>query len=221
MDMSLAYLLKHKIRFKCYEGNYGNVNYLSSRIEKLRNIGAHNLYELGLNQIQSFCLHVFSMILHECPHVLSTIVFYVNVIQSRRSIGKEYLIVFRIENPRNNAHLFSRSSVIQFYNFDDNVFRVNKPFFITVETRIIINTPTIMPDGWREEESDEEEPYTPPVETYRQDCCVVCLEAKPNILYLDCMHIAICDSCERVKSNASLQSTCDICRAEISRKIKI
>ena len=30
-----------------------------------------------------------------------------------------------------------------------------------------------MPDGRREEESDEEEPYTPPVEPYREDCCVL------------------------------------------------
>ena len=49
------------------------------------------------------------------------------------------------------------------------------------------------------ESTDEEEEYTPPTETYRQDCCVICLESKPNILYLECMHIAICDSCDRVK----------------------
>ena len=66
-----------------------------------------------------------------------------------------------------------------------------------------------------------EDAYTPPIETYRQDHCVVCLEAKPNILYLDCLHITVCDYCERVKSNTSLQSTCDICRAEISKRVKI
>ena len=69
--------------------------------------------------------------------------------------------------------------------------------------------------------TDEEEEYTPPIETYRQDCCVVCLEAKPNILYFDCMHIAICDSCDRVKRTARARKNCDVCRAEISRRIKI
>ena len=71
------------------------------------------------------------------------------------------------------------------------------------------------------QEVEENEPLAPPIETYRQDCCVVCLESKPNILYLDCMHIAICDSCDRIKSKTSSQSTCDICRAKISKRIKI
>ena len=65
------------------------------------------------------------------------------------------------------------------------------------------------------------EEYTPPTETYRQEKCVICLEDPPNILYLDCMHIAVCDSCDRMKSKMSLQSTCDVCRSEISRRIKI
>ena len=55
--------------------------------------------------------------------------------------------------------------------------------------------------------TDEEEEYTPPIETYRQDCCVVCLESKPNILYLDCMHIAICDSCDRLKKPTDIIAT--------------
>ena len=81
------------------------------------------------------------------------------------------------------------------------------------------NSDNEMSDGWREEESDEEEPYTPPVEPYREDCCVACLESKPNILYLDCMHIAICDSCDRLKKIG--RKNCDVCRAEISKRIKI
>ena len=61
----------------------------------------------------------------------------------------------------------------------------------------------------------------PPSETYRQEKCVICLEAPPSILYLDCMHIAVCDSCDRIKSKTSSQSTCDVCRAEISKRIKL
>ena len=64
-------------------------------------------------------------------------------------------------------------------------------------------------------------PLPPPIKTYRQDKCVICLEAPPSILYLDCMHIAVCVSCDRIKSNTSSQSTCDVCRAEISKRIKI
>ena len=70
-----------------------------------------------------------------------------------------------------------------------------------------------------EVESDEEEPYTPPVEPHREDCCVACLEAKPNILYLDCLHIVICDSCDRLKKTG--RKNCDVCRAEIFERVKI
>ena len=64
-------------------------------------------------------------------------------------------------------------------------------------------------------------PIAPPVEPHREDHCVACLEAKPNIFYLDCLHIVICDTCDRMKSKTSSQSTCDVCRAEIFKRVKI
>ena len=76
-------------------------------------------------------------------------------------------------------------------------------------------------ESYDSESTDEEEEYTPPIETYRQDHCVVCLEAKPNILYLDCTHIAVCDSCDRVKGTARARKNCDICRTRISKRVKI
>ena len=76
-------------------------------------------------------------------------------------------------------------------------------------------------ESYDSESTGEEEEYTPATETYRQEKCVISLEDPPNILYLDCMHIAICDSCDRMKSKTSLRLTCDLCRAEISRRIKI
>ena len=62
---------------------------------------------------------------------------------------------------------------------------------------------------------DEEVPIKP----HREDCCVACLESKPNILYLDCLHIVICDSCDRLKKTD--RKNCDVCRAEISRRIAL
>ena len=67
--------------------------------------------------------------------------------------------------------------------------------------------------------SSDEEEYTPPTKTYRQDCCVICLESKPNILYLYCMHIAVCDSCNRLKETG--QYKCDVCRKDICERVKI
>ena len=69
--------------------------------------------------------------------------------------------------------------------------------------------------------SAEQDEYTPPDESFRQDHWVICLESNPNILYLECKHIAVCDSCDRMKRTVRLRKNCDICRAEISRRIKI
>ena len=70
-----------------------------------------------------------------------------------------------------------------------------------------------------EEESDEDEIYIPPTETYREDYCVICLEEEANILYFGCGHIAVCDRCDRSKKTG--RKNCDVCRSEILERIKI
>ena len=69
------------------------------------------------------------------------------------------------------------------------------------------------------ESMSEEEEYTPPTETYREDYCVICLEEEPNILYLDCGHIAVCDRCDRSKKTGRYK--CDMCRSRVFERIKI
>ena len=81
------------------------------------------------------------------------------------------------------------------------------------------NSDNEMLDGQQEEESDEDELYIPPTETYREDYCVICLEEEPNILYFGCGHIAVCDRCDRSKKTG--RKNCDICRSEILERIKI
>ena len=64
-------------------------------------------------------------------------------------------------------------------------------------------------------------PIAPKVEAFKEDSCVICLESKPNILYLDCLHIAVCDSCDDMKLAPVLTENCDVCRSKISKRIKI
>ena len=64
-------------------------------------------------------------------------------------------------------------------------------------------------------------PIAPKVKAFREDCCVICLESTPNILYLDCLHIAVCESCNDMKIDPTLMETCDVCRSKISKRIKI
>ena len=137
MDMAVANLLKHKIRFERYSG-YGNDIYYSSKIENLESIGARSLYDLCLNQLQSFFIHVLSTIIHECPHTISSTEIKAKVIQARGGYEEEDLIGFTIDNPRNNVQLFTRCSAVQLYPFDDDKFRADKPFYIIVETKTYV-----------------------------------------------------------------------------------
>lgn len=47
---------------------------------------------------------------------------------------------------------------------------------------------------------------------YESDKCVVCLEAKPQIILKPCMHKCLCNSCKRYY----MKLTCPVCREEIS-----
>ena len=50
-----------------------------------------------------------------------------------------------------------------------------------------------------------------------EDICVICLEKKPEILFLPCSHYSVCEGCEEM--NPFLN--CPFCRTRISSKFKI
>ena len=142
---------------------------------------------------------------------------------------EEYDIVrYSLAKPKYCIHLFSSNSETSIYSFPEHV--LNGPFYIRVNVFFYF-IPYHMREmyiyEWMESRREErripneEYHYTPADETFRQDRCVVCLESTPNILYLDCMHIAVCDSCNQMKRTVRLRKNCDICRSEISKRIKI
>ena len=76
-------------------------------------------------------------------------------------------------------------------------------------------------DRFEDDEDDDEEEYDdylPPLELpFFQDNCVVCMENKPSILILPCLHICHCITCEE----EGLMNKCPMCREKIDRKIVI
>ena len=50
--------------------------------------------------------------------------------------------------------------------------------------------------------------------TIKEDDCVVCFENKPNILYTECMHFAVCTSCDKKGDFKS----CPLCRKKIKNQ---
>ena len=185
-------------------------------INKL-NIGGRPHWWVYMNSIRPFIVHFISAFVTEESERIDYIGIFVKwlILREGRDTFEGTVIIMSLKNPKVGIQQFPSNPDGRVCFFEQSA--MNESY--KIEVVFIIGMPTIMPDGWREEESDEEEPYTPPVETYRQDCCVVCLESKPNILYLNCTHIAICDSCDRLKKTH--RKNCDVCRAEISKRIKL
>ena len=69
--------------------------------------------------------------------------------------------------------------------------------------------------------SDEEydNDNIPPIieNSFSSDNCLICLNHKPNILNFPCLHLSICEECEKIGRFIN----CSICRIKIERKVKI
>ena len=131
-----------------------------------------------------------------------------------------------LDNPQLCLHALSSNSEATIYPFREQL--LDRPFFISVSVVFNFLTPLAREMkglGWAQYmesgEEEEEYNYNPPDKTYKQDLCVICLESTPNILYLECKHTAVCDSCDRMKTTIALRSTCDVCRKRISRRLKL
>ena len=223
MDMAVASLLKRKIRFyrndylgdEPYQNNKGQT-YISKNIENAESIGVTDINEMRLKCVEPFVIHSISTIIKEERYHINKIRIKTNIIELN-TYGKYYyrnhdLLKNSLDNPKKNVQLFSSKCKISTYPVSERV--IKEPFFIEVDAHYII-TPPIR--EWTESTLPEEENQVG--KSYREDHCVVCLESKPNILYLDCMHIAVCGSCDRLKKTG--RNNCDVCRAEISKRVKI
>ena len=58
------------------------------------------------------------------------------------------------------------------------------------------------------------DPPVPARIPFKQDMCVICTVNKPDILYLSCGHLCICDSCDKMQPI----NTCPLCRKECVNK---
>ena len=231
--MAVSNLLKHKVSFELcgHDSNWGEplipnkgYHYLSDWIENGESVGIRSASDLFIDKLKPLFLHIISTMCHEAEMEIDSIDITVRVCDNETTYDYDIVKYEFTSAPNDAITNYSRSWV---YPFPERV--LNNKFSIYIESYVyMVDDYVRAMNAYYEEqmrlpnqEVEENELLAPPVETYRQDCCVVCLESKPNILYLDCMHIAICDSCDRIKSKTSSQSTCDICRAEISKRIKI
>ena len=225
MDMAVANLLKHKIRLEFeWEGTEEYEPKSYKRYRYYVSPTLQNVERVVASLFNPFVYYMLSKVLHEDRDIIInevSITVGVFGLEEREERG---LVQYRFKNPQVYPELFFAHSEVETRPFPEHL--INQPFSVWVDVNCYYISDEFREDLNREEfnldyESQDEDEVlpSPPIETYREDCCVICLESKPNILYLDCMHIAICDSCDRLKKTG--RKNCDVCRAEISKRIKL
>ena len=229
--MAVASLFKHKVRFELcgHDSSWGEplipnkgYHYSSNWIENGESVGIRSACDLFIDKLKPLFLHIISTMYHEAEMEISGIDITVIVIDYETSYDFDIVKYEFTFAPNDAITNYSRSWV---YPFPEGL--LNNEFRIYIESYVYMVDDYVREmNAYYEEQArlsnqevEENELYTPPTETHREDCCVVCLEAKPNILYLDCLHIAICDSCDRLKTTA--RKNCDVCRAENFKRLKL
>ena len=95
--------------------------------------------------------------------------------------------------------------------YDDN-FLIEGNFFICIDINAMV-----IPDY---DSNDEDEDDNPPTikKSITESECVICYENKPNMLFLECLHLCVCNICD----SKGIFNKCPMCRTKIkNQKIKI
>ena len=223
MDMSINNLFKHKVRFELcgHDSSWDEpdvpnkgYHYSSNWIENGESVGIRSAWDLYIDKLKPLFLHIISTMYHEAEMEISSVDITVRVIDDEECNDYDIVKYEFTSAPNDAITNYNRSWV---YPFPEGL--LNNKFYIDIESYVFMVDDNVraMDAYYEEQEAEENELLTPPEKTYREDNCVICLESTPNILFLDCKHIAICDACDSMKRH----STCDVCRAEISRRMKI
>ena len=140
----------------------------------------------------------------------------------RDSINSDYIISFQIMIVTENELVRGGEF---FYRSDRNPFEpemmgikrnlnlfyhLNQPLAISIRSKFNRFT-AYNPD-------DVESVLPKPLEkTFKVDQCVTCLDRKPDVLFIKCNHICVCNECE--ETHPSTQCPC--CRMGISKRLLI
>ena len=96
--------------------------------------------------------------------------------------------------------------------YNDN-FDIEGNFFLCIDVNAMV-----IPDYDSDDDYDEVEDNKPARKTILEQECVICFENKSNILYLDCLHVCVCNVCD----SKGKFNKCPLCRTKIkNQKIRL
>ena len=135
-------------------------------------------------------------------------------------VTKETMEMYENEDVHKNIYslkIDAGNKILEKYlNYD-----IDLPGDYCIEICVCLQTETY--EHFEEDFSMYDEDYrkiekrNPFIEAFKVELCCICYENKPNILYLNCLHLSICNVCQG-KGNLK---KCQLCRKEITHQIKI
>ena len=110
---------------------------------------------------------------------------------------------------------------INYNNIKDKISNENKyysNFEVEGNFNIYIKVSVKWWEDYNSEEEDEDEDEEPARKTITEPECIICFEKTPNMLYLECMHLCVCNVCD----GKGKFYKCPMCRTKIkTNKIRI
>ena len=93
--------------------------------------------------------------------------------------------------------------------YDDN-FNIEGNFFVCIDVNAMVITDY--------DSNDEVEDDEPARKTISEPECIICFEKTPNILYLECLHVCVCNVCD----GKGRFNKCPLCRTKTkNQKIRL
>ena len=133
------------------------------------------------------------------------------------STYKLYVAIFK-DDEWEFKHIYSisldhESDSIGWENKYDSNTTIEGEFFIGIDVMVYVS-----PIDEDEENYIEEEEDYKIKQSIQEDECVICYENKANVLYTECMHMTVCEECDKTGKF----SKCPLCRKKIkNQRIKI
>ena len=125
--------------------------------------------------------------------------YYFGNVQAKESSYRLYIGMVK-DYEFNEYNVYS----IDYDNIKDKICNENKyysNFEIEGNFNIYIDVSTVWWEDYNSEDEDEDEDEEPTRKTISEPECIICFEKTPNILYLECLHLCVCNDCD-IKGNS-------------------
>ena len=181
---------------------------------KFKNFKIDEEYEDQLKDEE--CQSISNAIFYLCYKNEDIVLFSINIEMIHYMADYKY---YFIEEPENIVYINKILNKNYNLNGFDNLFIRIKMCTKFYKYLLMLNESNETDELTDNEDYDDDDDDIPAIieNSFYSDCCSVCLNNKPNILNIPCLHLSVCQKCEETGCFLN----CSICRVKINRKVKI